>query len=92
MLDLNISRLSLSIENSFGHVHRVQPIALRAATMLTEHISARYHAGGRSPRSVYLDAIIAPMLRLDLNHTSDEQAAAQIAGAWLAALAPHLEV
>jgi hypothetical protein len=91
MLDLNISRLSLSIENSFGHEHRMQSIALRAATVLAEQFSARYGAGGQLPRSVQLNTITAGALSVDLDRTSDEQAASQIAGAWFEALAPHLK-
>jgi hypothetical protein len=91
MLDFQISRLALAFENSSGHEHRMQPIALRAAALLAEQFSARYDAEGQLSRSVYLDAITAPALSIDLDRTSDEQAARQIAGAWLEALAPHLK-
>jgi hypothetical protein len=91
MLDLKISRLALAIENSSGHEHRIQPIALRAANMLAENLSAWQAAGGHSLRSVYLDAISAPALSVDLDRTSDEQAARQIASAWFEAFALHLK-
>jgi hypothetical protein len=91
MLDFKISLLTLNFENAFGHEHRLQPIALRAATVLAERLGVHYRAAGRSPHSLDLDAIGAPPLSLDLNRTSDEQAARQIAGVWLKALAPHLE-
>jgi hypothetical protein len=91
VLDLKISNLALAIENSSGHDHRLQPIALRAATLLAEQFSARYGAGGRLPRSVQLDAITAPALSIDLGRTSDEHAARQIADAWFAAVTPHVK-
>jgi hypothetical protein len=91
MTDITIGSLQLEISDAAGHQHRIQPIVTRAATVLAGHLSARDQVESRSPRSVYLDAIIAPALSIDLNHTSDEQAARQIAGAWFEALAPHLK-
>jgi hypothetical protein len=92
MLDFQISRLALAFENSSGHEHRIQPIALRAATILGERLSERYRTTDRAPRTLHVDAMSAPALSLDLNNTSDEQAAGQIADAWLEALALHLKV
>jgi hypothetical protein len=91
MPDLTIALLQLHIEGATGHEHRVQPIARRAATVLGEHLSAWYGAASQLRPSVRLEAITAPALSVDLNHTSDEQAARQIAGAWLEALALHLK-
>jgi hypothetical protein len=91
MFGLNISRLILAIENSSGHEHRMQPIALRAATILGERLSERYSAADRALLALHVEAVTAPALNLELDRTSDEQAARQIAGAWLEALALHLK-
>jgi hypothetical protein len=91
VFDLKISSLALAFENSSGHEHRMQPIALRAANVLAERFSASYRVGGQLPRSARLNTITAPALSIDLAHTSDEQAAHQIAGSWFAALVPHLK-
>jgi hypothetical protein len=90
-MEIDVSLLALNLENASGHEHRIQPIALRAATILGERLSERYRAADRAPRT-HVDAMSAPALSLDLNHASDEQVARQIADAWLEALALHLEV
>jgi hypothetical protein len=91
MFDLNVSRLALAFQNCTGHEHRIQPIAVRAATILSERLSELYPAADPTPRTRHIDVVSAPTLSLDLRNTSDEQAATQIAGAWFEALALHLQ-
>ena len=89
-MNLDISVLKLHIENAYGQEHRIQPIALRAATILSERLEQQCGDGTRL--SVSQDTVCAPSLLLDLGRTSDEQGAQAIAAAWLEALAVHLEV
>ena len=91
MANLNIELLRLTINDAFGHEHRIQPIARRAATMFAERIEQRRTSGARMPRSATFDVVNAAALHIDLRSTSDEQAASYIAGVWLDALALHLE-
>jgi len=91
MFDLNVSRLALSVANCAGHEHRLRPIAARAAAILGERLSGFQPSSDPAPRKLQVDAVIAPRLSLDLNKTSDEQVAKQIAGAWFEAVARHLE-
>ena len=88
MLDLKINLLHLSIENAAGHEHRIQPIAVRAAAILAERLNERWADGGGVPASISIDNLSAPPLNLNLNAVSDEQAAHEIATAWLEALPP----
>ncbi len=92
MADLTISCLALNIDCAAGHGHRIQPIVQRAAAMLAQDLAMLTSAGGRQPPSLRLDNIGAPVLDLDLNRGSDEDAARQIAAAWLEAIAMHLKV
>jgi hypothetical protein len=90
-LDLNVSRLALTVENSAGHEHRIRPIAARAAEIFSERISGLCPSVDPASRTGHLDALIAPGLSLDLARSSDEQVAKQIAGAWLEVFVRHLE-
>jgi hypothetical protein len=90
MFDLDVSRLALALQNCTGHEHRIQPIAVRAATILSERLSKLYPADP-TPRTRNIDVVRAPSLSLDLRNTTNEQAAAQIADAWFDALALHLQ-
>jgi hypothetical protein len=92
MLDLTISCLALNFDCAPGHGHRIQPISQRAASMLAADLAALESGGSRSPGSMHLGQISAPALNLDLNRSSNEQAARQIATAWLEAIALHLKV
>ncbi len=38
MIDLKIERLRLNIQNAAGHEHRIEPIALRALTLLANKL------------------------------------------------------
>jgi hypothetical protein len=90
MLDLRIALLRLNFADVRGHEHRIRPIATRAASILAQRLEARYAADNKdTPHSLAIDELAAPVLSLDLGRTSDEQAAARIAGAWLEAIASH---
>jgi len=89
-MELNLSLLSLAVENCVGHEHRIQPIVLRAATIFADRFGARY--GTRDTMQQRHVSADTPSLNFDLDHMSDEQAAGQIADAWLEALAIHLKV
>jgi len=90
-MELNLSLLSLAVESCVGHEHRIQPIVLRAATIFADRFGARY--GTRDTmQQRHVSAVHTPSLNFDLDHMSDEQAAGQIADAWLEALAIHLKV
>jgi hypothetical protein len=89
MLDLNIDRLQLEINGAAGHEHRVRDIANRAAQLLAQQIDVLY-GNGRGYPSRAVEAVAARPIRLNLNRTSDEQAARSIADAWMEALALRL--
>ena len=89
MLDLKIDRLQLEINNAAGHEHRIGPIAQRAAALLAEHIDIQYREG-RARLEGNIVGVTAQPVNVDLNRTSDEQAARTVADAWLDALAMRL--
>ncbi len=89
-MDLQIDLLKLNIVTALGQQHRIQPIALLAATILAERIEQHLGAdAGAAPRTI--DAMVAPALTIDMNRTSDTDAASNIADALFAALLPNLE-
>jgi hypothetical protein len=90
MLDLKIERLHIAVNDAAGHEHRISGIAERAAALFAEQIDIRY-GGGWSYPSRTVTSVQGQPVRLDLNRTSDEQAARSIAGAWLDALALRLK-
>ena len=90
-IDFVIDCLRLEINTAAGHEHRVQPVALRAAELLAARLSQQYADAGHQ-NSANLGTVPAPSVNMDWSRTSDEQAADQIARAWLSALALHLEV
>jgi hypothetical protein len=92
MTTLEISRLMVNFENAHGHEHRIQGITSRAVRTFAERVERRLSISNGVPSSFSLAAIGAPAVSLDLNRTSDEHAATQIAGAWFEALAMHLKV
>jgi len=89
MLDLEISQLSISIENAVGHEHRIHPIALRAGQILAQRIEEKYGEDGTAA-AVDRAELTGGDIQLDLSRTSNEQAAQAIAAAWLAAFALHM--
>jgi hypothetical protein len=89
--DLKIDCLRLEINTVTGCEHRVRPIALRATEVLAARLDRLCADAGRKT-SVSLETVTVPPLNVDWNRTSDEQAANQIAAAWLSAVALHLGV
>ena len=80
-MDLKIDRLLLNIENGSGHEHRVGPITERAVALFAERAAKSLE--GKAPRSGTFDSLSGPPVDLNLNSTSNEQAAHAIADAWL---------
>jgi hypothetical protein len=74
------------MDNAAGHEHRIQPIAARAAVIFAARLHERWADDGGHPASGSLDSLSATPLNLNLNDISDEQAAYEIATAWLEAL------
>jgi hypothetical protein len=83
-MDLKIDRLLLNIENGSGHEHRVGPITERAVALFAERAAKSLE--GKTPRSGAFDSLSGPPVDLNLNSTSNEQAAHAIAEAWLQVL------
>jgi hypothetical protein len=91
-IDFRIECLRLEIGDAAGYEHRIQPIAQRAAEVLAARLEQQEVASGAGRGSAEIESVSAPALSLDLSRTTDEQAANDIAAAWLNALAIHLEV
>jgi hypothetical protein len=91
MADLDIRSLSLNIENASGCEHRVQTIAARAAALFATWLDERVADSGPSA-SVSVESLSALPVSLNLSSTSDEQAANDIANAWLEAVALKLRL
>lgn len=91
-LDIRIESLRLEISDAAGNEHRIAPIARRAAELLAERLEQQQSATGAGRASAEIESVSAGALSLDLSRTTDEQAAHDIAAAWLDALAVHLEV
>jgi hypothetical protein len=88
MLDLKVDRLILTIANGTGHEHRVGPIAERAVALFAEGaLKLLEREQGRSDTFGSLDG---GSMELNLNLTSNEQAARTIADGWLRAMALKL--
>lgn len=92
MADLDIGNLSLTIEGASGSEHRVQPIAARAAALLAARLDERVANSGASAELVSVESLRALPVSLDLSSTSDEEAANDIANAWLEAVALKLKL
>jgi hypothetical protein len=88
--ELTIDLLQLNVENGAGHEHRLGPIAARAAALFAEKaaISLKFQASG----SAVLESLASHPVDLNLNATSNEQAASAIADAWLQALMLRLKI
>jgi hypothetical protein len=91
MLDLKIDLLTLNIANAAGHEHRVQPIAAHAAALFAERLEERWANNGATRGAAALDSIAASPVSLNLAAMGDQEAASQIANAWLEALALKLK-
>lgn len=89
MLELNIERLQLQINDASGHEHRIAGIAQRAASLLAEQILLRYD-GARGALADQVDTLSARPVDANLGATGDEEMARNIANAWFEALALRL--
>lgn len=87
-MDLKIDRLLLNIKDGSGHEHRVGPITERAVALFAERAAKSLER--EAPRSGTFDSLSGPAVDLNLNSTSNEQAAHAIAEAWLHALTLRL--
>jgi hypothetical protein len=83
-MDLKIDRLILNVENGAGHEHRVGPITQRAVALFAESVAESLR--GAAPRSGTFESLSRRPVDLNLNSTSNEQAAHAIADAWLQVL------
>jgi hypothetical protein len=90
MPDLKIERVNLNIENAAGQGHRIRPIAVRAVTLLAEHLDERLAAGGRGPDTRKIGGLSAPPINLSLRGMSDDRAAQVVADALSKSLARYL--
>jgi hypothetical protein len=86
MSELKIERLRLNLENATGHEHRLEPIALRAVTLLAERLDRAPITRANALDGKMVDSLNAEALDLNLNFMTDEQAAEGIASAWANAL------
>jgi hypothetical protein len=91
MVEVNIQSLHVQMDNVAGHEHRIQPIVARAAALFTERLHERWANGRQAPDSDSIESLSAPPVSLNLGSMSNEQAASQIATAWLEALALKLQ-
>jgi hypothetical protein len=90
MNELTIDLLRLNLQNGAGHEHRLGPIAERAAALFAEKAAISLKL--QSSRSAVFETLASHPVDLNLNGTSNEQAASAIADAWLQALTLRLNV
>jgi hypothetical protein len=88
-LDLKIEALRINIAGASGHEHRMDQIASRAAAIFGERLSERL-SDASEPQ--WVKTLEARPINLNLNATGNEQAARDIADAWLEALALKLKL
>jgi hypothetical protein len=86
---VTIDSLAVTIDNAAGHEHRIGAIAARAADIFAQRLSDRLDGSARPWTRKSIEGL--PHVPLfDLGLMSDEEAARQIASAWLDAVAPKL--
>ena len=90
MIDLTIERMNLRLDAANGQEHRARPIARRAAEILASRLDEKWLIRERLPRTVNVESLEVPAIRLDLPRMTDEQAADAIADAVVDALALKL--
>jgi hypothetical protein len=90
MLDLKVDLLTLSIVDAAGHEHRIQPIAARAAALFAERLEGSWGNNSAPRGAAALESVAASPLDLHLGGMSDQEAANEIANAWLEALGSKL--
>jgi hypothetical protein len=88
MLDLKIDRLILTIANGAGHEHRVRPVVERAVALFAEGSLKLLER--EAVRQDVFESLGGGSMELNLNSTSNEQAARAIADGWLQAMALKL--
>jgi hypothetical protein len=88
MPELTVDLLKLNLENGAGHEHRVGPITERAVALFAEKVAISLESP--ASRSVKFESLGGNPVDLNLNSTSDEQAAHAVADAWLRALTLRL--
>jgi hypothetical protein len=88
MLELKIDRLVLNVANGAGHEHRFGPIAERAAALFAEGALKLFER--ETARPDVFGSLRGDSVNLNLNSSSNEQAARAIADAWMQALALKL--
>ncbi len=91
MPEVEIETLNVAIWNASGHEHRVGGIAGRAASIFSVRLSRQLEGGTAQPKSIDDVGAAAP-LQFDLRSISDEQAANEIASAWLEAVRLRLKL
>jgi hypothetical protein len=91
MFDLKIDLLELNFENATGQEHRIAGIAARATFVLAHRIDDWVERGWDFD-SARIETASASDVNLNLSEVTDEQAANDIAAAWLDALTVHLEI
>jgi hypothetical protein len=84
MTELTIDLLKLNLENGAGHEHRVGPITERAVALFAQRAAISLESSAF--HSLTFESLNGHPANLYLNSISDEQAAHQIADAWLQAL------
>jgi hypothetical protein len=89
MPELTIDLLKLNLENAADHEHRVGPITERAVALFTQRAAISLESS--APRSIMLESLNGDPANLNLNSTSEEQAAHVIADAWLQTLMLRLK-
>jgi hypothetical protein len=87
MLDLQIDRLQVEINNAAGHEHRIRPVAERAVSLFAARLEERCE---NVPDAVA--HVNAAPVNVDWNHMTDEQVAGAIAETWLGAVSARLKL
>ncbi len=91
MFDLKIDRLQLSITNATGQEHRIQPITLRALDVVAERLQLHLADAWPATAGSDVESVRLAPISLRLDAMSDEQAANEMAGALVEALALKLK-
>ena len=91
MLDLRIECLHLNIQNAAGQEHRIQPITLRALDVVAERLQLHLADAWPATAGSDVESVRLVPVSLCLDAMSDEQAANEMAGALVEALALKLK-
>jgi hypothetical protein len=88
---MTIDSLTMNIDHAAGHEHRIGAIASRAADIFAQRLGEQLRAPGRALTSASIETLQAAPLDFDLRFRSNEEAAREIASAWLDAVALKLK-